>query len=53
MRQVIFTKEKYPVDTYRATLWFQELDEHINYFKRMKKMLNDLGYSTTYKKNKK
>lgn len=40
------------VESYSAVLWFEELDETINYLKRMKKMLNKLGYSTNYKRKK-
>jgi hypothetical protein len=48
--QVIFSKKKYPAEELRAVFWFEELDETINYFKRMKKMLNSLGYKTGYAK---
>ncbi len=41
-------KEK--VEYYKNFLWFEELDETINYFKRMKQMLNKLGYKTNYGK---
>lgn len=40
-------KEK--VEYFHATLWFEELDETISYFKRMKKLLNNLGYKTNTK----
>lgn len=40
-------KEK--VEYFHAALWFEELDETINYFKRMKKLLNQLGYKTSTK----
>lgn len=46
MSQVIFSKKKYPTEDYKAVFWFEELDDLINYFKRMKKMLNNLGYKT-------
>lgn len=39
-------KEK--VEDYKAIIWFSELDETINYFKRMKKLLNKLGYKTNH-----
>jgi hypothetical protein len=50
--QVIFSKKKYPTEEFKATLWFEDIDETINYFKRMKKMLNSLGYKTGYGKRK-
>lgn len=31
---------------YTAIIWFNELDETINYLRRMKKMLNRIGYKT-------
>jgi hypothetical protein len=34
---------------YKVNIWFQELDETINYLKRMKKLLNKLGYKTNIK----
>ncbi|MEK6859687.1 MAG: hypothetical protein AABX54_02625 [Nanoarchaeota archaeon] len=37
-------KEK--IDYYKAVFWFEDLDETINYFIRMKKMLKGLGYKT-------
>lgn len=39
--------EKY--EYYKATIWFEELEETINYFISMKKMLNKLGFKTNYK----
>lgn len=42
-----FNKEK--MDNISAIFWFEELDRTINYFKRMKKMLNKIGYKTDYK----
>lgn len=47
--QVLFSKRKYVNTDYKATLWFEELDETINYLKRMKRMLNKLGYKTKRK----
>ena len=45
--EILFSKKKLiPSERYKATFWFQELDETISYFKRMKKMLNKLGYKT-------
>jgi hypothetical protein len=37
-------KEKFIV------VWFQELDDTINYLTRLKKLLNALGYNTSLKK---
>jgi len=53
LSQVIFSKKKYPIEDYKAIFWFEELDDLINYFKRMKKMLNSLGYKTYRKIDKK
>jgi hypothetical protein len=53
MSQIIFSKKKYPVEDYKAIFWFEELDDSINYFKRMKKMLNSLGYKTYRKIDRK
>ena len=39
-----FNKEKF--DNMAAWIWFEELDETINYLKRMRKMLNKIGYDT-------
>ena len=45
--QVIFSKKATIPDVdYEATMWISELDETINYFKRMKKMLNKIGFKT-------
>lgn len=41
-------KEK--VEYYKANIWIEELDDIINYFKSMKKMLNKIGFKTNYKK---
>lgn len=49
--RVIFSKKKIvPSETYEATIWMEELDETINYLRRMKKMLNKLGIRTDYRK---
>ena len=40
-------KKIVPSETYEAIIWMSELDETINYLKRMKKMLNKLGISTS------
>jgi mRNA-degrading endonuclease RelE of RelBE toxin-antitoxin system len=45
-RKIIGCKKKYKDFDYKAVFWFTELDETINYLKRMKKMLNSLGYET-------
>ena len=46
-REVIFSKKKTEKGTeHFITLWFQELDGTINYLKRLKKLLNKLGYNT-------
>lgn len=44
--------KKVKVEYYKAVFWFEELDETINYLKRMKKVLNKLGYKTNFKKSK-
>lgn len=45
--EVIFSKKKTePCEEYKAVFWMSELDETIDYLKRMKKMLNSLGYDT-------
>lgn len=45
--QILFSKKKCINDVdYRAYLWFEELDETIRYLKRMKRMLNKIGYKT-------
>lgn len=46
--EVIFSKAKKPSYIYQAHVWFNELDETINYLKRMKKMLNSIGYKTNH-----
>lgn len=48
MQQSMPWLPKREYNSYKATLWFEELDETINYLKRMKKLLNELGYKTTY-----
>jgi len=45
--QAIFSKKKYKDNEYAAVFWFEELDENIEYLKRMKKMLNSIGYDTS------
>lgn len=37
---------------YKANIWFEEIDETINYFISMKRMLNKLGFKTNYKHEK-
>jgi len=45
--EIITSKKKTEKGTeHFITLWFQELDETINYLKRLKKLLNKLGYNT-------
>lgn len=44
--QVIFSKKKYPSKERYVNLWISEIDETIDYFKRMKKMLNKIGFKT-------
>jgi hypothetical protein len=48
--QVELTKQKYKTECYKCRIWFEELDEVIAYFQGMKKLLNQLGYSTSRKK---
>ena len=31
---------------YEGSIWFEDIDSHINYFKRLKKLLNDNGFRT-------
>lgn len=50
--KVELTKRKYKTECYRCRIWFEELDSLIEYFQSMKKLLNELGYSTG-RKNKK
>lgn len=45
--EILFSKKKtISSEDYYANLWFEDLDETINYFKRMKKMLNKIGIKT-------
>jgi hypothetical protein len=49
--QILFSKKRLiPREKYYAVIYFKELDETINYLKRMKRMLNKLGYKTNFKK---
>lgn len=48
--KVIFSKKKYKDNYFYVNIWFEELDETISYFKSMRKMLNDIGFATNYKK---
>lgn len=41
---------KEEVEYYKAYIWIKELDDAINYFKSMKRMLNKLGFATNHKK---
>lgn len=50
--EVIFSKKKYPAKEHNAWIWFEDVDERINYFRRMKKFLNNLGYRTSFEQNK-
>lgn len=47
--QVELTKKKYKTECYKCRIWFEELDELIEYFQGMKKLLNELGYKTSRK----
>jgi len=53
MTEVLFSKKKYKDFDLKAVFWMEELDETINYFQRMKKMLNKLGYKTGHKHGRK
>jgi len=45
--EILFSKKKpIPSEKYETTIWMQELDETINYFKSMKRMLNKVGIKT-------
>jgi hypothetical protein len=46
MVEILFSKKKYPTTEHNAWMWFEDVDEHINYFRRVKKFLNKLGYKT-------
>ncbi len=49
--EVLFSKKKCVNDSeHFITIWFQELDDTINYLIRLKKLLNGLGYNTSLKK---
>ena len=48
--EVLFSKKKtVPYEDYSAIMHFENIEETINYFKRMKKLLNKLGYKTKLK----
>jgi hypothetical protein len=53
MIEVLFSKTK-PiwVEEHKAILWMEELDETIDYLRKMKNMLNKLGIDTNHIKNK-
>lgn len=44
--ELVFSKKRKTIDSYYGTIYINELDETINYFRRMKRMLNKLGYRT-------
>jgi len=47
MTEILFSKKKIvPSEKYEATIWMSELDEIINYFQSMKRMLNKIGINT-------
>lgn len=49
--QILFSKKKtVPYEDYSAVMWFEDIEETIGYFKRMKEMLNKIGYKTNLKK---
>ena len=50
--QVELSKQKYKTECYKCRIWFEELDSLIEYFQSMRKLLHDLGYSTSRKKVK-
>src|SRR4030042_4860474 len=51
--EVLFSKKKCVNDVeHFIVVWFQELDDTINYLVRLKKLLNELGYNTSLKKQK-
>jgi len=51
--EILFSKKKMidDVDSY-ANVWFEEIEDMISYLKKMKKMLNKLGYKTSHGKVK-
>lgn len=52
--EVLFSKKKCVNGVeHSIVVWFQELDDTINYLIRLKKLLNQLGYNTSLKKGKK
>lgn len=49
--EMIYYKNKYTWYTnHDAVFWFRDLHENINYLKRLERLLNTLGYKTTFKK---
>ncbi len=40
------------VEYYKAIIWFEELNETINYLNSMKRMINKLGFETKHKYEK-
>jgi effector-binding domain-containing protein len=49
--EVLFSKKKtVPYEDYSAIIHFEDVEDTINYFKRVKKLLNKLGYETRLKR---
>lgn len=44
--QVIFSRKASPSEVYEAKMWFEDIDDNIEYFQSMREMLNGLGYKT-------
>ena len=47
--KVDLTKVKYKTECYNCRIWFEELEEMLDYLNRLKMLLNSLGYKTTRK----
>ena len=45
--QAIFSEKKYKDFNYEYLIWFEEINETINYFKEVKTFLNKHGYKTS------
>lgn len=44
--EVIFSKKKYKETDFYVSIWFEELDETIAYFRSMSRVLRKLGFNT-------
>jgi hypothetical protein len=48
--QIQLSKHKYKTECYKCRIWFEEIDNMIEYFQSMRDLLNKLGYNTSRKK---